>query len=230
MNPTVVVIEDERQIRRFLRSALEAEGFRVFEADSAGQGLQEASTRKPDLVILDLGLPDGDGIDVIRDLRHWSQVPILVLSARSEETEKVHALDSGADDYLVKPFGTAELLARVRVALRHHQPGHDAEPVFCMGDIRVDFTHRKVFKGNEDVHVTPLEYRLLATLIKNAGKVLTHRQLLKEVWGPGYSDHHHYLRVYMAQLRQKLEDEPARPRHLLTETGVGYRLTQDSPR
>lgn len=224
MNPTVIVIEDERQIRRFLRSTLEAESFRVFDADSAKQGLTEAATRKPDLVILDLGLPDRDGIDVIRDLRSWSQVPILVLSARADETDKVKALDVGADDYLVKPFGTAELMARVRVALRHRRVDQEEEPHFRLGDIRVDFTHRQVWKGDAEVHLTPLEYRLLTVLIKNAGKVLTHRQLLVDVWGPAYVEHNHYLRIYMAQLRQKLEADATRPQYFLTETGVGYRL------
>lgn len=225
MNPTIIVIEDERQIRRFLRSALEAESFRVFDADCAKHGLTEAATRKPDLVILDLGLPDRDGIEVIRDLRGWSQVPILVLSARSDESDKVQALDAGADDYLVKPFGTAELLARVRVALRHRNSDREEEPVFTLDDIRVDFTHRQVWRSDEEVHLTPLEYRLLTVLIKNAGKVLTHRQLLVDVWGPSYVEHSHYLRIYMAQLRQKLEVDPARPRYFLTETGVGYRLS-----
>jgi two-component system KDP operon response regulator KdpE len=224
MNPTVIVIEDERQIRRFLRSALEAEGFRVFEAETARDGLTEAGTRKPDLVILDLGLPDRDGVDVIRDLRGWTKVPILVLSARSDEPDKVQALDAGADDYLVKPFGTAELLARVRVALRHRSSEQE-EPVFTLGEVKVDFSHRQVWRGAAEVHLTPLEYRLLTVLIRNAGKVLTHRQLLLDVWGPSYVEHNHYLRIYMAQLRQKLEGDPARPRYFLTETGVGYRLS-----
>lgn len=223
MNPTVIIIEDERQIRRFLRSALEAEDFRVFEAETAREGLTEAGTRKPDLVILDLGLPDRDGVEVIRDLRGWTRVPILVLSARSDEHDKVLALDAGADDYLVKPFGTAELLARVRVALRHRSSEQE-EPIFLLGDVRIDFTHRRVWRGDAEVHLTPLEYRLLTVLIRNAGKVLTHRQLLLDVWGPSYVEHNHYLRIYMAQLRQKLEADPARPRYLLTETGVGYRL------
>jgi len=222
-NPTVIIIEDERQIRRFLRSALEAEGFRVFEAETARDGLTEAGTRKPDLVILDLGLPDRDGVEVIKDLRGWTQVPILVLSARSDEQDKVKALDAGADDYLVKPFGTAELLARVRVALRHRSSEQE-EPLFMLGDIKVDFTHRRVWRGEEEVHLTPLEYRLLTVLIRNAGKVLTHRQLLLDVWGPSYVEHNHYLRIYMAQLRQKLEADQARPKYFLTETGVGYRL------
>jgi two-component system KDP operon response regulator KdpE len=224
VNPSIVIIEDERQIRRFLHSALEAEGFRVFEADTAKQGLIEAATRKPDLVVLDLGLPDRDGVEVIRDLRGWSQVPILVLSARTDEPDKVLALDAGADDYLIKPFGTAELLARVRVALRHRPTTQDGEPQFRLGDIRVDFTHRQVWRGDEEAHLTPLEYRLLTALIRNVGKVLTHRQLLLDVWGPAYVEHNHYLRIYMAQLRQKLEADPARPCYFLTETGVGYRL------
>lgn len=225
MNGNVVVIEDERQIRRFLRSTLEAEGFQVHEADTARQGLTEAATRKPDLVILDLGLPDGDGVDLIRDLRGWSQVPVVVLSARTDEPDKVRALDAGADDYLVKPFGTAELMARVRVALRHRRTTPEESAHFQMGEISVDFASRQVRRQGTEVHLTPIEYRLLATLIRNAGKVMTHRQLLLDVWGPSYVEHNHYLRVYMAQLRQKLEAEPARPAYFLTETGVGYRLS-----
>lgn len=224
MMPSIIVIEDERQIRRFLRSSLESAGLRVFEADCAAQGLTEAATRKPDLIILDLGLPDRDGTEVIQDIRSWSSVPILILSARSEEQDKVQALDLGADDYLVKPFGTAELLARVRVALRHRDSGEEHQPVIDVGNFRVDLAARRVWRGNEEVHLTSLEYRLLTVLIKNAGKVLTHRQLLAEVWGPAYVEHSNYLRVYMAQLRQKLERDPARPKHLLTEVGVGYRL------
>lgn len=225
MNATVIIVEDERQIRRFLRSALEAEGCKVFEAETAQEGLTECATRKPDLVILDLGLPDRDGVEVIQDLRSWTQVPILVLSARADEPDKVTALDAGANDYLVKPFGTAELLARVRVALRQRNAEKDGEPGFHLGDIRVDFTHRRVWRNEAEVHLTPLEYRLLTTLIRNAGKVLTHRQLLLEVWGAAYVEHSHYLRIYMAQLRQKLEADPARPKYFLTETGVGYRLS-----
>lgn len=221
---SIVVIEDDAPIRRFLRSTLEAEAFTVFETGSGREGLQLAATRKPEMLILDLGLPDMDGIDVIRDLRAWNQIPVLVLSAREAENEKVAALDAGADDYLVKPFGTAELLARVRVALRHARRSDDGEVVFSFGDVHLDLAARLVQKGNAEIHLTPIEYRLLTTLVAHAGKVLTHRQLLREVWGPNSVEHSHYLRIYMAQLRQKLENDPARPRHLLTETGVGYRL------
>jgi two-component system KDP operon response regulator KdpE len=221
---SIVIIEDDAPIRRFLRGTLEAEEFAVFETERGREGLQLAATRKPELLILDLGLPDMDGVDVIRDLRGWSRVPVIVLSARSEETAKVAALDAGADDYLVKPFGTAELLARVRVALRHARRNEDGDPVFAFGDVSLDLAARRVQKDNEEVHLTPIEYRLLATLVAHAGKVLTHRQLLREVWGPNAVEHSHYLRIYMAQLRQKLESDPTQPRHLLTETGVGYRL------
>lgn len=225
MNKTsIVIIEDDAPIRRFLKSTLEAEGFSVFETERGREGLVLAATRKPDLVILDLGLPDIDGVEVIRDLRSWSRVPVLVLSARSEEVEKVAALDAGADDYLVKPFGTAELLARVRVALRHARRDEEGDTVFVFGDVQLDLVARLVTRAGTEIHLTPIEYRLLATLISHAGKVLTHRQLLREVWGPQSVDQSHYLRIYMAQLRQKLEADPARPRHLLTETGVGYRL------
>ena len=225
MNKTpVVIIEDDAPIRRFLKSTLEAEDFVVFETERGREGLALTATRKPELLILDLGLPDMDGVDVIRDLRSWSNIPVLVLSARSEETEKVAALDAGADDYLVKPFSTAELLARVRVALRHARRNEDGEAVFVFGDVHLDLVARVVTRAGADVHLTPLEYRLLATLVTHAGKVLTHRQLLRDVWGPQAVEHSHYLRIYMAQLRQKLETDAARPRHLLTETGVGYRL------
>ena len=225
MNQTsVVIIEDDMAIRRFLRSTLEAEGFVVHEGGTGREGLQLAATRKPELVILDLGLPDIDGTDVIRDLRSWSRMPVLVLSARDAEVEKVAALDAGADDYLVKPFGTAELLARVRVALRHVRRDGDGEAAFDIGDVHIDLAARRVSRNGADIHLTPIEYRLLALLVQHAGKVLTHRQLLREVWGPNAVEHSHYLRIYMAQLRQKLEADPARPRHLLTETGVGYRL------
>jgi two-component system KDP operon response regulator KdpE len=224
-HPTAVIVEDEPQIRRFVRAALEAEQWQVFEAGTLKQGLVEAGTRRPDLVVLDLGLPDGDGVDYLRDLRAWSQVAVIVLSARTDEADKIAALDAGADDYLTKPFGVGELMARVRVALRRGQKA--AEPgasVFAFGKVEVDFSTRRVLRNGETVHLTPIEYRLLGVLIANVGRVLTHRALLREVWGPSHSDHTHYLRVYMGQLRQKLEDDPARPRHLLTETGVGYRL------
>ncbi|HTT09168.1 MAG TPA: two-component system response regulator KdpE [Gammaproteobacteria bacterium] len=224
-HPVVVVVEDERQIRRFVRTALEAEGLSVFESETVKEGLIEAATRKPDLVILDLGLPDGNGLDFIRELRGWSDLPIIVLSARSEEADKIRALDQGADDYLVKPFSVGELLARIRAALRRRAAaGTAGESLFSFGDVEIDQSHRAVRRAGLPVHLTPIEYRLLTTLIRNTGKVLTHRQLLREVWGPSHVDRSHYLRIYMGHLRQKLEAEPARPRHLLTETGVGYRF------
>lgn len=220
----VLIVEDEKEIRRFVRSALESEGWRVFDADTLQRGLIEAGTRRPDLIILDLGLPDGDGLDFIRDLRQWSSIPVIVLSARSEESDKVLALDAGADDYLSKPFGVAELLARVRVSLRRHAQQNQESPLIQFSDVEVDLINRRVSRAGEDLHLTPLEFRLLTELIANAGKVLTQRQLLSTVWGPNYVEHSHYLRIYMGHLRQKLEAEPARPKHLLTETGVGYRF------
>jgi two-component system KDP operon response regulator KdpE len=221
----VLIVEDEKEIRRFVRQALEAEGHRVFEAESLQRGLIEAGTRKPDLVILDLGLPDGDGTDFIREVRAWSTVPIVVLSARVEEHDKVEALDAGADDYLSKPFGVAELLARARAALRRHaRAGEEQGPLVRFGDVAVDLANRQVAKGGQVVHLTQIEFRLLAVLLSHPGKVLTHRHLLREVWGPSYVEHGHYLRIYMGHLRQKLEDNPARPRHLITETGIGYRF------
>ena len=227
--PVVIVIEDDPQIRRFLRTGLQAHGFEVHEADCGKLGLIEAATRKPDLVILDLGLPDLDGVEVVRQLREWTSMPVLVLSARAMESDKVAALDAGADDYLTKPFGLGELLARIRVALRHAQSGapQDKQGVFAVGSLRVDLAQRRVLIDGSEVHLTPIEYRLLATLVKNAGKVLTHRQLLKEVWGPSHVEHTHYLRIYMACLRNKLEADPARPRFLQTEAGVGYRLAAE---
>ena len=229
-SPTAVIIEDEPQIRRFVRSALESEGWQVHEADTAKKGLIEAGTRKPDLLVLDLGLPDGDGLDVIRDVRSWSGVPIIVLSARSDETDKIAALDAGADDYLTKPFGTGELLARVRANLRRPRNAAtdgavlEDDPVFRFGDVEVDRTARIARRAGKEVHLTPIEYRLLGVLMANAGRVLTHRQLLREVWGPSHVDQSHYLRIYMGHLRQKLEVDPTQPQHLLTETAVGYRL------
>lgn len=220
----VLIIEDEHAIRRFLRSALEGDGLRVHEADTLQRGLLEAATRKPDLVILDLGLPDGDGIEFIRDFRQWSQVPILVLSARAEETDKITALDAGADDYLSKPFGIGELQARLRVALRRHGSQEQNQPLFTFSDIQVDIANRRIQRGGEEIHLTPIEFRLLAVLLNNHGKVLTQRQLLSQVWGPNAVEHSHYLRIYMGHLRQKLEVDPARPKHLLTETGIGYRF------
>jgi two-component system KDP operon response regulator KdpE len=220
----VLIVEDEQAIRRFLRTALEAEGLRVHEADTLQRGLIEAATRKPDLVILDLGLPDGDGLDFIRDLRQWSQMPVIVLSARAEESDKIAALDAGADDYLSKPFGIGELQARLRVVLRRHAATNPGEPVVTFADIRVDLANRRIQRGEEEIHLTPIEFRLLAVLLNNHGKVLTQRQLLSQVWGPNAVEHSHYLRIYMGHLRQKLETDPARPRHLLTETGIGYRF------
>jgi two-component system KDP operon response regulator KdpE len=226
--PVAVVIEDEPQIRRFVRAALEAEGWQVFEADTAKRGLTEAGTRKPDLLVLDLGLPDGDGVDLIRDVRGWSAVPIVVLSARADEADKIAALDAGADDYLTKPFGVGELLARVRANLRRPRgasaDGAPGEPLFSFGEVAVDRPARLVRRAGAEVHLTPIEYRLLMVLVNHAGRVLTHRQLLREVWGPSHAGQNHYLRIYMGHLRQKLEADPAQPKHLLTETAVGYRL------
>ena len=221
---SVLIVEDEQAIRRFLRTALEAEDLRVFDADTLQRGLLEAATRKPDLVILDLGLPDGDGLDFIRDIRQWSPVPIIVLSARSEEHDKIAALDAGADDYLSKPFGIGELQARLRVALRRHASTQPHDPQVTFSDITVDLASRRITRGSEEIHITPIEFRLLAVLLNNAGKVLTQRQLLSQVWGPNAVEHSHYLRIYMGHLRQKLEIDPARPQHLLTETGIGYRF------
>ena len=227
-SPTIIVIEDEAQIRRFLRTSLTAEGYQVFEAETGQQGLTEAATRKPDMIILDLGLPDMDGVEVVKELRTWSSVSILILSARSQESDKISALDAGADDYLVKPFGIGELLARIRVALRHMPTMAEGEEgVFSVDELRVDMIHRKITLGGVEVHLTPIEYRLLTVLVKHAGRVLTHQLLLKEVWGPNYVERAHYLRIYMGNLRHKLEKDPARPRFLLTEVGVGYRLAVD---
>ncbi|MCS6763944.1 MAG: two-component system response regulator KdpE [Candidatus Protistobacter heckmanni] len=222
---SILVIEDEPQIRRFVRSALEAEGAVVHEADSLKRGLIEAGMRKPDLVVLGLGLPDGDGKDLIRDLRGWSSVPVIILSARGAEEEKIAALDLGADDYLSKPFGVGELLARVRVALRRHFTDAAGKSEVEFGVVRVDLGRRVVTRGGEEVHLTPIEFRLLAYLVAHAGKVLTHHQILKEVWDLWHAESAHYVRIYTAQLCQKLEDDPARHRHFLTEMGVGYRLS-----
>ena len=222
---SILVIEDEAVIRRFVKAALEEDGHRVYEADSVARGLIEAGTRKPDLVVLDLGLPDGDGVALLLDLRSWSSVPVIVLSARVDEGDKIAALDAGADDYLTNPFGTGELQARVRAQLRRRGSSAASESdKVTLGDVVVDLGLRSVSRGGEPLHLTQLEYRLLVALIAQRGKVLTHRQLLKEVWGPAHVEHNHYLRIYMAHLRQKLEQDPAQPRFLLTETGVGYRL------
>jgi two-component system KDP operon response regulator KdpE len=231
-HPVALIVEDEPSIRRFVRMALEAEGWQVHEAASVRQGLVEAGTRRPDLVILDLGLPDDDGLNYLRDLRAWSGVSVIVLSARTAEADKIAALDAGADDYLSKPFGIGELMARVRVALRRSQaaaksgPDDPAQTLFRFGEVEVDLALRQVQRAGIAVHLTPLEYRLLIHLIANVGKVLTHRQMLKAVWGPSHAEDSHYLRVYMANLRQKLEAVPAAPQHLLTETAVGYRLRE----
>lgn len=223
--PAVIVVEDEPKIRRFLRMSLESEGFHVYEADSMKRGLIESGTRKPDMVVLDLGLPDGDGVDFIRDLRTWSDIPVIVLSARTSEGDKVAALDAGADDYLVKPFGTAELMARVRAQLRRRRgAGTEGRSICEFGRIRVDLARRTVERDGQPVHLTPIEYRLLACLIANRDSVLTHRQLLRQVWGPAHAEDSHYVRVFMGHLRKKLEDDPSQPKHILTESGVGYRF------
>lgn len=223
--PTALLVEDEPQIRRFVRAALEEAGWQVFEAATLQRGLIDAGTRKPDLVVLDLGLPDGDGIDFIIDLRKWSSVPVVVLSARVNEADKIRALDAGADDYLSKPFGVGELLARVRATLRRQrQPAADDAGLICFGDVAVDLKNRRVTKAGAHVHLTPTEYRLLAVLVADAGRVMTNPQLLRAVWGPSQSENGHYLRIYMGHLRHKLEDNPTQPRYLLTETAVGYRL------
>ena len=222
--PVALLVEDEPHIRRFVRSALEGEGCQVWETSTLARGLIEAASRQPDLVILDLGLPDGDGVDLVRELRGWTGIPVLILSARSDEANKVRALDAGADDYLTKPFGVPELLARVRALLRRSQRPADAGPVLRFGDVELDLARRQVQRQGQPVHLTPIEYRLLTYLAANAGRVLTQRQLLAEVWGPNHAEDAHYLRVYMTNLRRKLEADPAQPRYLLTESGVGYRL------
>ena len=228
-NPArVLVVEDEVDIRRFVRLALQAEGHEVFEAGTLQRGLIEAGTRRPDLVVLDLGLPDGDGVDLIRDLRGWSAIPVIVLSARSGEANKIVALDAGADDYLVKPFGAGELMARVRAQLRRHalqsQQAPGGEPVLRFADVSVDLARRSVEKAGLPLHLTPIEYRLLTHLATQPDRVVTHRQLLKAVWGPAHSEDTHYVRVHMANLRKKVEAEASMPKHLLTEAGVGYRF------
>ena len=224
-SPAVLIVEDEKLIRRFVRASLEEEGCKVFEAGSCADGLLAAGAERPDLIVLDLGLPDGNGVDFIGDLRAWSDVPILVLSARSNEKDKIQALDVGADDYLTKPFGVGELRARARALLRRQSRSSEgATPVIQFGDVTVDLSRRVVNRKGEPVHLTPIEYRLLCTLLANTGKVMTQRHLLREVWGPASVESNHYLRVYVGHLRQKLEDDPTQPKHFLTETGVGYRF------
>ncbi len=221
----VLIVEDEKQIRRFVRAAVEEEGCQVSEAENLAHGRAEAGVRQPDLLILDLGLPDGNGIELIRDLRGWSDIPVLILSARSQENDKIDALDAGADDYLTKPFSVGELRARVRALLRRRSRNADsASPIVEFGNTVVDLSGRLVTRAGETVHLTPIEYRLLAALVAHPGKVLTQRSLLREIWGPSFVESSHYLRVYVGHLRQKLEDDPTQPKHFLTETGVGYRF------
>ncbi len=226
---TILLIEDERQMRRFLRVTLQSEAYGVLEAETAADGLTQAATRNPDVVLLDLGLPDMDGLEVIEKLRDWSAMPIIVISAREQEGDKIKALDRGADDYLTKPFGAGELLARIRAALRRAAPTSrdQGEAVFVAEELRIDFLKRQVYCGTQEVHLTPIEYRLLTVLVKNTGKVMTHRQILKEVWGPPYVEQTHYLRVFMNQLRKKIEADSTRPHFLLNEPGIGYRFRSD---
>ena len=229
MKPLILVIEDDPQIRRFLRATLAAEEYQFHEAVTASEGIAQAAARQPDLVLLDLGLPDRDGLDVIREIRSWSQMPIVVLSARGQEKDKIAALDLGADDYVAKPFAVGELLARIRATLRRAAPPapDGADPIVRFGNVQADFEKRLITVGGQEVHLTPNEYKLLQVLIKHAGRVVTQRQLLNEVWGPQHTEQSQYLRVYVAQLRRKLEQDPARPRYLQTEPGVGYRLSFD---
>ena len=226
---TILLIEDERQMRRFLRVTLQSEKYGVLEAETANDGLSQAATRNPDIVLLDLGLPDMDGLLVIDKLREWSAVPVIVISAREQEGDKIKALDRGADDYLTKPFGAGELLARIRVALRHAAPKSkdQGEAIFVAEELKIDFLKRQVYCGTREVHLTPIEYRLLTVLVRDAGRVMTHRQILKEVWGPPYVEQTHYLRVFMNQLRKKIEADSTRPRFLLNEPGIGYRFKPD---
>ncbi len=222
--PLILVVEDEPEIRRFVCAALAEEGWRFAEAATAAQGLEQAAALQPAVILLDLGLPDRDGVNFIRDVRSWSNMPIVVLSARSAEVEKIAALDAGADDYVTKPFGVGELLARVRVALRRHEPADPQGTSIAFGNVHIDHARRAITRGGEPVHLTPIEYRLLSLMIMNVGRVLTHRQLLKEIWGPSHVESSHYLRIYVGNLRQKLEADATQPRHILTETGVGYRF------
>jgi len=229
LRPAILVVEDEPEIRRFLRASLGAEGYRVVESATGRRGIIDAGTHKPDLVIVDLGLPDVDGLDVVKGIREWSTVPILILSARAQERSKVEALDAGADDYVTKPFGMGELLARVRVALRHAARSRIGTNVLELENATVDLERRTATRDGHDIRLTPIEFRLLACLAKHLGMVVTHGQLLAEVWGPTHRDDTHYVRIYMKQLREKLEPDPVRPRHLPTETGIGYRLLADEP-
>lgn len=225
----ILLVEDEQAIHRFLRVTLSTKGYKLLEAFNGKEGLSLIATERPDLVVLDLGLPDMDGLDFIKELREWSTTPIIVLSAREQEQDKITALDCGADDYLTKPFGAGELLARIRVALRHSEQLNTASPsesTYSFGTVTVDLSKRQIHINGQEIHLTPIEYKILVLLIKHPGKVLTHRQILKEVWGQAYAEEHHYLRVYMGQLRHKLEDDPARPKFLITEPGVGYRLKE----
>ncbi|MBC8011137.1 MAG: response regulator [Burkholderiales bacterium] len=224
--PEILIIDDELQIRRLLRVTLEGAGYRVREASTGALGLNEAAVQRPDAVILDLGLPDADGLDVLRRLREWSGLPVLILSVRGEEAQKIAALDAGADDYLTKPFGGGELLARLRVLLRRAQPAGEVS-IVSFGDVEVDYTTRTVMRSGEAVHLTVKEYALLRLLLQHRGKVITHRQLLRDLWGEKAEDQTHYLRVYMTHLRQKLEPDPSRPRYLKTESGIGYRFTAE---
>lgn len=222
----ILTIEDESNIRRFIKLALESEGYEVFETDTLKRGLIEAGTRRPDLVVLDLGLPDGDGLDFISDLRNWSEIPVIVLSARNSEHDKISALDAGADDYLEKPFGAGELLARVRAQLRRLQPSKN-DPFIRFADVCIDPVRRIVEKNGELVHLTPIEYRILTCLASQPDRVVTHQQLLKAVWGPGHTEDMHYIRVHMANLRKKVEKNASMPSHLVTEAGIGYRFVPD---
>ncbi len=226
VGPLVLVVEDEPEMRKFIRATLTSRGYRLLEAERASEGMQLLTSHNPDLVLLDLGLPDSDGIDLTRQLREWSRVPVIVLSARGREDDKVAALDAGADDYLTKPFGVNELLARMRVALRHAEAARGGAEVqsYEFGDLKIDLIRREVFRGDQELRLTPIEYKLLVLFAQHAGKVLTHRQILKEVWGPAYAAQTHYVRVHMAELRKKVEPNPSRPKLLVTEPGVGYRL------
>lgn len=221
----VLVVEDEPQMRKFIRASLSSHGYRVLEAERASAVVGLVTSHNPALILLDLGLPDGDGIDLTRQLREWSRVPIVVLSARGREADKVSALDAGADDYLTKPFGVNELLARMRVALRHAQPSPEPQ-TYTFAELKIDLVRREVFRGAEQLHLTPIEYKLLVLLSQNAGKVLTHQHILREVWGPSYASQTHYVRVHMAELRKKLERNAVRPKLIVTEPGVGYRLRE----